>query len=406
MRIGISYGREQVELEVNENALLDVHRQDETAPVTDVAAAVRNALEAPVNFPALRRALTPDDHVAVVVDEQLPHLALLVATVLDQLLEAGVQPEAVTLVCQPSGSTQDWLNDLPEHLEGVRVEVHDPSNRKTLSYLATTQKGRRIYLNRTVVDADQVVVLTRLGYDVLQGYGGAAAALYPALSDDETQKEVQGHYSLKAPGTTAWPLRREAEEVVWLLGVPFFVQVIEGHDGELAHVVAGALDSTAAGHQLLDARWRVEVDQRADVVVAGLGGNPHRHGFAEFANALANAARVVKPEGRIILLTDSAPDLGPAAEILRGAGDSAQVLRRLGKERFPGRESAYQWASAADAATVYLLSKLPLEEAEDLLTIPLARAEEAQKLLASGKSLLVLPNAHMVMAVLRNGSRE
>src|SRR5262245_459980 len=38
------------------------------------AALVRDALEHPVGFEPLRRALTPDDHVAVVVDDKLPYL--------------------------------------------------------------------------------------------------------------------------------------------------------------------------------------------------------------------------------------------------------------------------------------------------------------------------------------------
>jgi len=37
----------------------------------DVGAAVRNALEEPIRFPPLRRALTPDDHVVVVVSDPL-----------------------------------------------------------------------------------------------------------------------------------------------------------------------------------------------------------------------------------------------------------------------------------------------------------------------------------------------
>ena len=60
----------------------------------------------------------------------------------------------------------------------MHVEVHDPSDRKRLAYLATTKQGHRIYLNRTAVDADQLVVLTRRDYDVVvsdaNGKGGPA----------------------------------------------------------------------------------------------------------------------------------------------------------------------------------------------------------------------------------------
>src|SRR5205807_1518203 len=149
-------------------------------------------------------------------------------------------------------------------------------------------------------------------------------------------------------------------------GAPFFVQVIEASEGGIHHVLAGTLDSSAEGRRLLDAAWRVEVASRADVVVAGMGGDPARHGFAQFARALAAAARVVKPGGRIVLLTDTAPALGPAARLLRDAGDSRQALRRLGDAALPERESAFQWASAAEQASLYLLSRLPQELAEEL----------------------------------------
>ena len=97
---------------------------------------------------------------------------------LDVLAERGVN---VTLLCEPSASQQPWLTDLPDAFEEVRLEVHDPKDRKKLAYLATTRKGRRLYLNRTAVDADQLVVLGRRTYDPLLGYSGAAGALYPAL---------------------------------------------------------------------------------------------------------------------------------------------------------------------------------------------------------------------------------
>src|SRR5262249_58527419 len=137
----------------------------------------------------LRRALTPDDHVTIVIDERLPRLADLLIPLLEHVSSAGVAPEAITLLCPPTSSRQPWLEELPEAFEEVRLEVHDPKDRRRLSYLATTRKGRRLYLNRSVVDADQVVVLSGRRSDPLLGQGGAAGAIYPALSDEATRRE-------------------------------------------------------------------------------------------------------------------------------------------------------------------------------------------------------------------------
>src|SRR5207245_1891639 len=132
---------------------------------------------------------------------------------------AGVAPEAITLLCPPSSdSRQTWIEDLPEEFEEIRLEIHDPADRLRLSYLATTKQGRRVYLNRTAVDADQLVVLARRRYDPLLGYGGSEGAIYPVLGDEATRQEMGGRLSLAPPGDTPWPVRREALEVAWLLG--------------------------------------------------------------------------------------------------------------------------------------------------------------------------------------------
>jgi nickel-dependent lactate racemase len=402
MRVGVAYGTQRLDLDVPEQSLVGVRRTDPAPDLADAAAAVRRALEEPLGFPALRRALTPDDHVAVVVDERLPQLPVLLTAVLEHVTGAGVRPEAVTLVCLPPSSGQPWVEDLPDAFQEVRVEVHDPAERRRLAYLATTRHGRRVYLNRTAVDADQVVVLTRRGYDALLGYSGVAGALFPALSDEATRQEARQRLSMADPRAGSWPLRREAQEVAWLLGAPFFLQVVEGAGAGLAHVLGGLADTGDEGRRLLDARWRVEVDRPADVVVAGVGGDPARHDFADLARAAACAARVVRPNGCIVLLTADDPPLGEAAALLRQTGDAGQALLALrGQARAADQEAAFQWASAAEQARLYLLSRLPAETVEDLFATPVEHADQVQRLLGEGRACLVLPDAHKSLAVIR-----
>jgi nickel-dependent lactate racemase len=399
MRLGIDYGRHHLDLEVRDDRLATVHRQPAPPPLTDPAAAVRAALEKPCDFPPLRRALTPDDHVAIVVDEQVPRLAELLTPILEHLAEALVTPEAVTLVCAPPSGKQEWVEGLPDEFQEVRIEVHDPTDRKKLSYLATTKHGRRLYLNRTVVDADQVVVLSRRHYDPFLGYGGGEGALYPILSDEATRKEAFSRLNLAVPGATAWPLRQEAAEVAWLLGAPFLVQVIEGEGEEIAHIVGGTLGSSAEGQRLLDARWRESVVEPATTVVAGVSGDPARQDFADLARALANAARVVQPNGRIVLLTEVTPHTDAAVEMLREAEDPAEVLDEVRRHQTADLLAALQWASAAQKAKIYLLSGLDADMAEELFATPLDNASQAQRLLSADGSCLILPDAHKALAV-------
>jgi nickel-dependent lactate racemase len=398
-QIDLVFAEERLAVELPDQSLIGASREPPAPALADPVAAVRAALEAPLGFPPLRQALTPDDHVAVVVDEHLPRLADLLAPVLDYLFRAGIQPEAVTLLCPPSTSSQGWLDDLADDFQEVHVEVHDPSNRRQLSYLAMTRQGRRLYVNRTAVDADQLVVLTGRGYDPLLGYSGAEGALYPALCDDATRQELFERLSMAAPGDRSWPLLREAAEVTWLLGVPFFIQVIEGTGDDIAHVVTGVAETSAEGQRLLDARWRVTVPHLADLVVAGLGGDPARQDFADLARALAAAARVVKPDGRIILLSRCRPSLNAGGELLRQAESPQQAHDLLRQHRPADMPAAFQWAHAVQRARTYLLSGLPPETAEELFTFPLDHPGQVQRLLDTGGSCLFLPDAHKTLAL-------
>jgi nickel-dependent lactate racemase len=321
--------------------------------------------------------------------------------VLEHIVSAGVQPESITLVCPPSASHQDWVEDLPDELQEVHVEMHDPKDRQRLAYLATTASGRRLYLNRSVVEAEQVVVVGRRRYDRLLGQAGAEGDLYPGLGNEETCNELQRRFHFTAPGKEPWPLRREAVEVSWLLGTPFFVQIIEGPADSVAHVVAGVADAAEAGQRLLDADWRQEIPEPADLVVAGISGDPGRVTFADLASAAADAARAVRAGGRILLLTRANPDLGPGRDVLFEAGEPEEVLRRLEREPTPELLPALLWAQATAHARVSLLSELPEETVENLFAAVLPDPQGVQRWLDRGCSCLLVEDAHKALTVVR-----
>jgi nickel-dependent lactate racemase len=399
MRVDIPHELEHVDLKVPDAKLVRVKRQPVTAGLRDPADAVRLALDSPWHYPALRRALTPDDRVVVVVDDRLPHVESLVTPILEHVTSAHVAPSAMTVLMLDAGA-RDWTSRLTSDYRDVAIEVHDPQDRRRLAYLATTRKGRRIYLNRTAVEADQVVILSRDRYDPLLGYWGPAGELYPGLSDEATRRELSVRLSNAAPGATLWPTSQESEEVAWLLGAPFMVHVINGSGDEIAHVVAGDAATATEARRLLDARWRISVEQPADTVVAIVGGDPVRQDFSDLASALACAARVVSSGGKIILLSRGQPTLGRGAEILCQADTPEVGLALLRRESPADAGAALQWATAVEKASVYLLSNLSEETTEDLFATPLEHVGQVQRLLGADGSCLFIEDAHKTMAVL------
>ena len=170
------------------------------------------------------------------------------------------------------------------------------------------------------------MLFTRRRYDPRLGYAGAETALYPQLADDATQQELAPRLDARPPADKPSAIQAEARTVAWQLGAPFFIQVIEGQAGGIAHLVAGPLESSDAGQHLLDARWRVEFDRPADVVIAGISGQRRKT-----SRSTTSSLALFSPPGRIscpaerqiVVLTEAAPPLGPGFEKFRHHDDPA-----------------------------------------------------------------------------------
>lgn len=376
-----------------------LRREPVPRPTASPRELVRDALEHPFGFEALRRAVTPDDHVTIVLDPGVPHIPVLLEEVLAHLRTAGIEPAAVT-VLTPPGASQSWIDDLPDEYADLHVEEHDPAEPKKLAYLASTKAGRRVYLNRTLVEAEFVILLTGRGYDPVSGYAGAESAVFPALSNDETRAGFAGDFSPDAPGGKPWPVRAEASEILWLLGMPFLVQVIPGEGDTIQEVVAGLPDSGAEGVRRQDARWRGTVADQPDLVIAAVSGEPDRVSFADLAKAAACAGRVVRPGGRIALLSTAAPPLGEGVELLRKTDTPNAGAKRLAKEKPADRAAGLLWCFAAKAGNLFLATGYPDDVAEELYATPIRTASEVQRLIDAAERVLVIPDAHRSMVTL------
>lgn len=330
---------------------------------------VKSALESPVNFEPLRRALTPDDHVCLVLDERLPHLGAIIAGILDHLVSAGIDPDAVTLLSPSPGGSQEWIDALPDEFADVKTEVHHADDRHTLAYVATTKAGERLYLNRTAAQADFLIAVSAHRH----GERGESL-LIPGLCDRELQKSP--------PDTT---------ECLWLLGTPFFVRAIEGGEGEIYDIVAGFTDSCDEADRRRNRRWTSTVRVQPETVFVMAPSNR----FEELTTALAHAESIVAPGGRVIAVMNEATRLPVAMETVQRAQVASEAERPLKKQQPPGWQAAKQWADVATTAALFIVGPLSRDACEELFATAVESEAELQRLLDGGGRILKLDDAHL-----------
>ena len=244
-------------------------------PLADPALAVAAALEQPLEYPPLAKTTTPGDRVVIVLGSGLPQVAQVTAVVVRAVMASGVDPDGITVLRSEADAAaiDNPLGLIPlPAAERIRLVAHDPVGRWNLAYLAASEDGEPILLNRLLTDADVVLPVGCMQREPSAGYFGIHTTIYPEYSDQHTQARFRRHDRFIGNGHHR-ELQHEVNQVAWLLGVNFSLQVVPAAGDGILHVLAGQSDAVRRQcRELYRAAWNRSVAQRASLVVAAIEG--------------------------------------------------------------------------------------------------------------------------------------
>jgi len=370
--------------------------------VADLFRAVAEALADPLDYPPLARATTPADQVVLALESGLPHAAELVAAVVDALVAAPVDPDGITVL--RSRADEKAEADDPRRLlaDSIRSRVglatHQPEDRKELAYLAADDAGEPILLSRPLHEADLVVPIGCLHPESAAGYFGIHGMLYPGYSSVETAQRFRRPDVLDDGPAAKQSLTDQANQVAWLLGIHFAIQLLPGAGERVLGVLAGQSEAVARrGRQWYDETWTHRVPRPADLVVAAIEGGRGQQTWENVGRAIDAAVAVAEEDGAVAICCELAERPGPAMQQLAAAGLQPSAMRQINKDRPPDALVAASLARAADRCRVYLLSRLEAEVVEDLGMIHVESPEELKRLVSRHSTCTVLADAPRVV---------
>lgn len=403
MQTTLRYGsHSQLTLDVADEALLGQCGVPRGQPVFDVREAVKRALAEPLEYPALARCLTPGDRITLAVEDGVPQAREVIGAVIAHLLAAETAPDSITVLAPPrsdpaANGTLD--HDWPElWRERIRVVVHNPADAGQFGYLAANQAGEGIFLNRALIDADVVLPIGCLRRAAAAGYYGIHGALFPAFSNPKAVNRFRSPAALCSRGKGKLPWRKEVDEVAWLLGVSFTLQVVPGGGDGVLRVLAGSVDAVrASGRAAYGDAWKSSVPGRAELVVAAIEGAGQQT-WQNLGRALAAAAPLVEEGGAIAVCCALAGEAGPAVTCLAQAASRSEAFQWLSRQRPPDTFAALQLARAQQRSRVYLLSGLDEGLLEQLEITRVEAAAEIARLAQRHATCIALSNAPYVAA--------
>ena len=325
--------------------------------VSDLEAAIRQALEGPLGLPALSECLTGDDTVVLAIRRGTPCSDQIISTVVQVVLDRLTPSQPVTILRTEADAAAERADPRrllrPEHARRVIIKTHQARNSEDLAYLARFEDGRVLRLNRSLVEADVVIPI---GWTQSRGTWNrysAFGAIFPAFADHTAQQrhwrevvERVRYRKLKRAGKVRNSLFRAASslsrEADWLLGTLFALEAVPGPLGRVLRVMAGDVHRVAKeSREEFLRQWGLPVERRSDVVIAGVDHNPAHSAWENLAQAAWAAARLVNPRGQIILLADwetpgkSSPGVGLSPSEVAARGSWTDVLQELGDAIVP-----------------------------------------------------------------------
>lgn len=359
---------------------------------------VSAALVSPLEFPSLAQAIVPGDKVVIALDRGTPEAPVLIREIYQVLRRGDVAPEDILILQPPSLSGQtatDPRGALPEEDRSqVQWRIHDATNAKGLAYLSSTVSGERIYLAKELVDADLVLTVGPIEFDPIAGYRGGGSVLYPGLSNVEAIARVHGQGHQELGPDDERPLRQVIDEVSWLLGVQFSLQVIPGEGSGASAVLAG-LDTAVMqqGKTLLNSSFLIRTPTRVPIVLLAVDADAGGEHWGQIGAALATARNLVTRGGKIIVLSELSAEPGDGVKMLQPAEQARDVLKPLRQQAPPDLLTATQVALAVDWADVYLLSKLDATLVDELFMTPIESTREAERLLLTESTAILIGGA-------------
>ncbi len=408
----VRYGSESsFTLESSGSGLLGECGRIRTKPLADCSLGVAEALAKPLGYPPLAEITTEDDRIVLAVGSPLPRAAEIVAAVVKTLVDSGVNAGGITVLQAKTSSDDDACRKIPDDVRRqIRSAWHDPEDSDQMGYLATTKAGELIMLSRLLIDADFILPIGCVRAAEANDYFGVISPIFPTFSDKKTKSRFRSSQASDTPSPGNQPHDEEADEVGWLLGVTFSIQVIPGKGDEVLQIVAGEVGKVReCGRRLFDDAWHHSVAAEAQLVVATIEGGPRQQSWQNLARAIANAATLVEEDGAIAVVCELADEPGPAIRHLAQARSRQEAMEEIRQNPAEDAPAATQLAQTLERNHIYLMSGLDDSLLEDLEITPIDTPEELNRLVAGvtghGDTCILLRDAASAKVII-NSHRE
>jgi len=355
LKVELAYGKSGLSIELPEENLTVIEPRY-IEGLADERATLLAAMRQPINSPALRELVQPENTVSVVfcdITRPMPNDRVL-PVVLAELEEAGVMRQNITLINATGthrAQTQAELEKMlgAELVRNYHIINHTAHDKSTLSHLGPTSFGAEVWLCTEYLKADVKILTGFIEPHFFAGFSGGPKMILPGVAGIDTVMHAHGAKMVGSPKST-WgitygnPIHDEIREGATLAGSNFSLNVTLNKDHAITNVFAGEVfESHKLGCEFVRQTAMRAVPELFDIVITTNSGYPLDQNLYQAVKGMSAAALVVKEGGAIIAASeciDGFPEHGNFKDILKMASTPPAMLELINSPDF---EMFDQW---------------------------------------------------------------
>lgn len=387
MKYKYGFGKGYKEFEINDNNILMELRQNELQIDMTGEAEVKRALENPIGTKRLFQLVKPGEKIVIITSDITRPMPSKVALppVIEELRQAGVAEEDITVVFA-LGSHRKHTEDEKKYLLGEnlyeRISSVD-SDMNDCVRMGMSANGTPIDIFSVVAKADRRICMGNIEFHYFAGYSGGSKAIMPGVS---SRAAIQANHSgmvrieAKAGAIDDNPVRIDIEEVTNYVPIDFILNVVLDEKKTIIKAVAGHHKlAHREGCAFLDKLYKVQIPQKADIVITTPGGYPKDINLYQAQKALDNSKHAVRDGGIIILLASCSEGLGEEVfeKWYMEANKPQDLIVRIKKDFELGGHKAAAIALVLEKAKIFIVSDFEQEFARKLFMEPFEDMDSA-----------------------------
>ena len=279
-----------------------------TAPVGDLT---KRAMTSPIGSPPLCELAGGNTDVAILVDDpsRATPVDQILPITLNELLEAGVERERITIVVALGTHRIASRKDLELKLgktvlQEYRMVQHD-CHAKNLVPIGTLLTGAEVAIDPFVAGAHLKIGIGSIFPHPMNGFGGGAKILFPGVADFKSISEHHFHYTPE-PGcvlgnTKTNPFHHEVCRMAKAAGLNFIINCIFDAREQVVEVVAGHYEKAhETGIEKSKRNYAFHMKEAADVTI--VSADPYVEGPQIMKPIIPASLMTTRPGGAVIVL--------------------------------------------------------------------------------------------------------